>query len=149
MSNNNESKRPFADQVLEYAGVQVGDIWRDTLHAEDIKVIYIRDTDDPYPILVTDEGHDNTFINESYFSENCTLVERGGQVVEQWFDYDVDDDRFWPDYQHKLIARRRGNVERIGKVITSFTTAQDTFMVVDWEVEGLLCENCDYIEFLK
>jgi len=79
--SNNESKRPFADQVLEYAGVQVGDIWRDTLHAEDIKVLYIRDTDNPYPILVTCEDHVNTFINESYFSEKCTLVERGGQVV--------------------------------------------------------------------
>ena len=79
--SNNESKRPFADQVLEYAGIQVGDIWLDKQYAEVIKVLYIRDTDDAHPILVTGEDHINTFINESYFSDNCTLVERGGQVV--------------------------------------------------------------------
>ena len=79
--SNNESKRPFADQVLEYAGVQVGDIWSDNKTQTDLKVLYIRNIDDPYPVLTTDAVHQNTFVNEQYITENCTLVERGGQVV--------------------------------------------------------------------
>ena len=81
--SNNESNRPFADQVLEYAGVQVGDIWSDDRTQTDLKVLYIRNTDDPYPVLTTDASHQNAFVNEQYITEMCTLVERGGQVVEE------------------------------------------------------------------
>ena len=81
--SNNESNRPFADQVLEYAGVQVGDIWSDDRTQTDLKVLYIRNTDDPYPVLTTDASHQNAFVNEQYITEMCTLVERGGQVVHQ------------------------------------------------------------------
>ena len=76
---SNESKRPFADQVLEYAGVQVDDIWSDD--DNNFKVLCIRDTDNPYPILVTCEAYVNSFVNEEYITSTCTLVERGGQVV--------------------------------------------------------------------
>ena len=80
--SNNESKRPFADQVLEYAGVQVGDIYEEGGHF--FKILHIRDTDDPYPLLALEECHVHTYINEEFIHSSCTLVERGGQVVEQW-----------------------------------------------------------------
>ena len=91
--SNNESKRPFADQVLEYAGVQVGDIYEDREAGGHLKVVFIGDTDKSYPVLVVGEClSEHIFINEQYITENCTLVERGGQEVVGPNNLRYDDD---------------------------------------------------------
>ena len=149
--SNNESKRPFADQVLEYAGVQVGDIWLDKQYAEVIKVLYIRDTDDAHPILVTGEDHVNTFINESYFSENCTLVERGGQVVEQWEPFSED----WLAYGCEGKTIRAGVYNNRGKVLKVVDVDGEWLVWVHWDacrthsVEPIISLDFLKCEFLK
>jgi len=144
--SNNESKRPFADQVLEYAGVQVGDIWLDKQYAEVIKVLYIRDTDDAHPILVTGEDHINTFINESYFSDNCTLVERGGQVVEQWEPFSED----WSAFGCEFNTVRAIESLNTGLILKVVHVDLEYLAWVKWNACGThTVELCSSLEFLK
>ena len=91
-SKVNERNRPFADQVLEYAGVQVGDIWSDTTSMS-FKVLYIGNTDSSFPVLVVESDLETTtFVNEEYITGKCTLVERDGQEVIEESNLVIDSD---------------------------------------------------------
>ena len=126
-------------------GIQLGDVYND--QGQHLKVIVFNDPDDAYPVGCLKCTGVIMFYNEQTLGA-CQLIERDGQEVEQWFNYDPDDDRFH-DAMIPLVVRSREYKHLRGVVLTINMDKHGTsYLVIEWEDAVYVHYDMLTVEFL-